>query len=337
MTDDRTDPAAKAIAPAKARRAPGRHRARGLTRELVKKPALRRLLGDLLVRRPLRPAAERSDVVIACYPGLPYHRHMLWKAVLHAGMRLEPYRGDKGRTPAIGLFWADRVAMPDNRVGPTPPRSWWRGALNGRTGQDSKRTVEAVFASVFGYPLAIDPTTHCGPAVAKSDRDNGAHDGRVIDCPIAEADPGLAYEAVIDNRADEATVVDYRVPVIGGEIPFVYVKRRPLSDRFANANAEVALTEPDAVFSRDEQAGLAEVCRRLALDLGVELDVLRDRTDGRIYVVDANPNAWGPPRPIAAADAVRAVRLYASALVRLAERKSARAPEGVGGAVVDTP
>ena len=59
----------------------------------------------------------------------------------------------------------------------------------------------------------------------------------------------------------------------------------------------------------------------------IQLTVLRDTGDGRIYVVDVNPSAWGPPRPLPTVDAVRAVRAYAAALARLPERAVA-ADEG---------
>lgn len=301
---------------------PERRRARSLAAELIKKPALRRQLAGLLVRRPLRPEHERSAVTLACYPGLPYHRHMLWKAALFAGIRLVPYRADAADRGAIGLFWPDMAATAADRISPKPPASWWRAALNGRTGEESKRTVEQVFAAVSGYAIAIDPTVYRGLCVAKSDRNNGAHDGRMVACPIAHPEPELAYEMLVDNRADHATVMDMRVPVIGETIPAVYLKRRPLSDRFANANTNVAVAEPDAVFSREEQARLIAICRRLGLELGVELDVLRDAGDGRIYVVDANWTSWGPPAPIADAAAVWAVRRYATALVRLVRARS---------------
>ena len=193
-------------------------------------------------------------------------------------------------------------------------------------GDVSKRNVERVFAEVFGYALAVDPTTHAGPCVAKSDRRNSAHDGRVIDCPIAEADPELAYERLVDNRLEEAGFLDLRVPVVGGVIPFVYRKHRPLHDRFSNTNLWVGLAAAEEVFSGGERELLRAFCGAMGLDLG-ELDVLRDAADGRIYVVDVNPTAWGPPRPLRTADASRAVRAYAAAFVRLAERTIA-ADEG---------
>ncbi len=289
------------------------------------------MLLALLAARLTRPASERCAVDLECHPGLPYHRHMLWKVALYAGARLLHYPDQatgRARRPKLRVFWPDTSAVRGLLPGrPAPPASWRRSALNGGTGEESKRKVEQVFAAVFGYPVAIDPTVHAGPCVAKSDRLNGAHDGRVLMCPIAEADPTLAYEVLVDNRVDEDTVVDFRVPMVGGAIPFVYRKYRPLRARFSNANAAVEIAEPAAIFSADEQAKLRRFCEAMALELGVEIDVLRDARDGRIYIVDANWTSWGPPRPMPTADAVRAVRAYAAALARLAERTAAAGEE----------
>ena len=57
----------------------------------------------------------------------------------------------------------------------------------------------------------------------------------------------------------------------------------------------------------------------MALDLG-ELDVLRDASTGRIFIVDVNSMPFGPPRPISLKDGVRAVTLYADAFAHLAEQ-----------------
>jgi hypothetical protein len=277
----------------------------------------RRLLLGLLAARLVRPPGETCRVDLECHPGLPYHRNMLWKVALYAGIRLRPYRGGEpadAARPTVRLFWpqVDPAAAPARE----PPACWWRGALNGGSRDTSKRTVARVFGEVFGYPLALDPVVHVGPCLAKS---NGGsrQDGRVLDCPVAEVDPALAYQVLVDNRAEDGALREFRVPVIGGEIPFVYVKRRSLGARFSNTNLAVSVVAPGEVFSEPERARLLAFCRAMRLDL-VELDVLRDRGDGRVYVVDANRPAWGPPRPMRTADAVRAVRAYAAAFARLA-------------------
>ena len=301
---------------------------RTLAQEIRKEPAFRALLLGLLAARLARPAREACRVDLECWPGVPYHRHMLWKVALYAGTRLLPYRGEEpaggaGR-PRLRLLWPEVLAAPEGAPPPpSPPAGWLRGALNGGSREPDKRTVERVFGETFGYPLAVDPTAHRGPCVAKSNR-GSTHDGRVVECPIPAADPALAYELLVDNRAGPGAdaVVDLRVPVVGGEVPFVYLKYRPLGARFGNANSAVALAEPGDVLLDGELERLGAFCQALGLDLG-ELDVLRDRGSGRVYVVDANPTAWGPPRPLRTGAAVRAVRAYAAALARLAGRTGA--------------
>ena len=107
--------------------------------------------------------------------------------------------------------------------------------------------------------------------------------------------------------------------VVGEELPLVYLKRRPIGERFTNRNSSVEIGLADELFSTDEQAGILAFCRSMALELG-ELDVLRDARTGHIYIVDVNSMPFGPPKPIAHHDALRAIALYADAFNRLAER-----------------
>lgn len=312
-----------------------------LARELRKKPALRSLLLALLAARLVRPGCETCAADIECYPGVPYHRHMLWKVALYAGARLLPYGTPwpfGGGRPRLRLAWPDTTPTAGGaRNLARPPDAWWRDALNAGADDESKRKVERVFAATFGYELAVDPTTHLGPCVAKSDRLNGAHDGRIVQGPILAPDLALSYQRLIDNRADATTVLDLRVPIVGGAIPFVYRKYRPLTDRFSNANAVVRLARPDEVFSPAECLSLGTFAQAMGLELGGELDVLRDAGDGRIYVVDVNWTSWGPPRPINRRDAVYAVRAYATALARLAARAQVDCGRPPQAAAADSP
>lgn len=172
----------------------------------------------------------------------------------------------------------------------------------------SKERVNRLFEQVFGYALAVDPCTHQGPAVVKSNR-NALHDGRLVACPIERADvpDGVVYQKVIDNETRDGMVLDYRVPVHGGRLPLVYKKYRAREVRFANENAVVRLAEPDAVFSAGEQERIRAFARQMGIDYG-EFDVLRDNGDGRIYIVDANHTPWGPPDGLSEADEWAALR-----------------------------
>src|SRR5262245_5497196 len=126
----------------------------------------------------------------------------------------------------------------------------------------------------------------------------------------------MVYERLIDNHADTGLVVDLRVPVIGRHIPFIYKKAPALDKRFSNSNAYAALFPVEEVISDNELDALKALSQAMGLDLG-ELDVLRDRENGRIYVVDVNPTAWGPPEPLSTSEVARAVNAYAAGLVAM--------------------
>jgi hypothetical protein len=94
----------------------------------------------------------------------------------------------------------------------------------------SKHVVEEHFEDVFGYALRVDLTNFCGKAVKK----NALHDGKVVSLPeelTLNTNGDFVYEHVINNTFRNF-VCDIRVPVILGEVPFAYLKIRPLENRF---------------------------------------------------------------------------------------------------------
>lgn len=176
----------------------------------------------------------------------------------------------------------------------------------------SKSRVARAFEAAFGYPLLLDPMTHRGPAVEKCEL-NGAHDGRIVECPRAP-EPGRAYQRLIDNGARNPELVeDFRTPTVGGAPVCVFIKRRRLRERFANANTEVELRRVDECFSAAEIAAINDFCARMGLDWG-GLDILRDKADGRLYIVDANKTDMGPPIALPLADKMAATHALAAAL-----------------------
>jgi hypothetical protein len=180
-----------------------------------------------------------------------------------------------------------------------------------------KSHVNRVFGEVFGYPLGVDPTTYRGAIVEKSEA-NAAHDGRILDGPL-EPDalhPEKSYQRLVDNSTKDGMVLDLRVVICGDEIPLVYRKLRPRSSRFANENREVSLTDASVEFSERERILLIVFARAMGADCA-ELDVLRDNATGKIFVVDLNSTASGPPNHLSAADAERAQRLILPSFLRL--------------------
>jgi hypothetical protein len=175
----------------------------------------------------------------------------------------------------------------------------------------SKSRVAAAFEKASGDSLAVDPQTFTGRMVEKSEA-NAAHDGRVIEGPLPGAVLGKAYQRLIDNEIAGGLVEDLRCCLVGGTPIVVFRKRRPLERRFLNENVQVLLDEPKNCYSADE----IRVIERFAAEIGLDwggVDVLRDRTTGRIFIVDANKTDMGPPVALKLGSKLRATRRMARA------------------------
>jgi hypothetical protein len=175
-----------------------------------------------------------------------------------------------------------------------------------------KDNVARCFAASFGYSLAVDPRVTTGPIVRKSLR-NAAHDGTIVHGPI-EAAAGFSYAALIRNDVGDL-VEDVRLPIIGRTIPFAYLKYRPAASRFSNKNTYAGLVGCASVLSVTERANVLEFARLIGLEFG-EVDALRDRVTNRLYIVDANNTASGPPNGLPVEEAAVAIDLVADAIMQ---------------------
>lgn len=174
----------------------------------------------------------------------------------------------------------------------------------------SKSAVSAAFGRVAGYALAVDPRAYVGPVVDKSEI-NAAHDGRVVQGPF-EPQPGRSYQKLIDNSIEGGLVEDLRTCTVAGRPVIVFRKRRPIGRRFANENVFVDWVRPEEVFTPAE----IDLIRRFTSEIKLEwggVDVLRNKGDGRIYIVDANKTDMGPPVAMPLGQKLRATRLLARA------------------------
>jgi hypothetical protein len=179
---------------------------------------------------------------------------------------------------------------------------------------DDKAVIQAAFERVFGHSLQVDPRTHSGPAVKKS-RANGKHDGAIVQCPIAEPDPAYVYQTVVNNAVPGDLVEDLRIHICDYRPVFGYMKYRPLAKRFGNGNTYARLASVFDLCSGEEVASITKFVRELGLEIG-EIDALRDRTSGRLYIVDANNTPYGPPNNIEGRDGDLGIRWIADAFCR---------------------
>ncbi|ESQ93499.1 hypothetical protein ABAC460_00085 [Asticcacaulis sp. AC460] len=177
----------------------------------------------------------------------------------------------------------------------------------------SKAHVARVFEEVAGYPLALDPRQAAGEIVEKSDK-NGVHDGRIVMAPMAPLS-GKVYQRVVDTRDDDGCCHDLRTPCIGGEPVVVWVKTKTPEGRFSINNRQARMAEPEAVYSEAERDLIRRFNARIGLDCG-GLDILRDRHDGRIYIVDVNKTDVGPVIALSWSDKIRSMARLGRALRR---------------------
>ena len=171
--------------------------------------------------------------------------------------------------------------------------------LNMNCNDVSKKRVSVVFEEIFGYSTSINPGTYSGKCVMKSDW-NGLHVGEIIECPTEIRREGFVYEKLVNNETGDGLVQDIRVPIFGRTIPFVYLKSRPVQERLVDRShtlSKTVMAEVSDCFTNEEVKKIHRFCEKLGLDYG-EIDILRDRGDQKIYIVDVNNDPSGPPDPI---------------------------------------
>ena len=242
-------------------------------------------------------------------PDVPRPWYLLWLTACWGGVRFA--RSPKDADAAI--FFEDQTVS-------RPPACDLPRRFNFDCGDVSKSHVARVFEQVFGYALTVDPATWAGPAVEKGE-DNGAHDGRIVQCPTAPL-PDRVYQRVIDNT-DGDHVVDLRTPCVDGAPVLTFIKRRPVHDRFANYNSSVTLHRAGDLFSAGELATIGRFCAAMTLDWG-GLDILRDRADGRLYIVDVNKTDM-PPLRLPWRQKLEAISRLSKALLTMIDGKTAEA------------
>lgn len=232
-------------------------------------------------------------------PDAPRPWYLIWPALQLSGMRLarSPDEAD------LAMFFEDQTTG-------EPPRTDCP-IINANCPDTSKSAVGQAFERATGRALIVDPEHHSGPMVEKGEA-NGIHDGRVVVGPCKPV-LGKTYQRLIDNLAADGMVEDLRCPTVGGEVAAVFLKRRPVATRFANANAQVRLLDRDKVFSSEERDLIRRFCAELGLDWG-GLDVLRDRKDGQLWIVDANKTDMGPPTALPLRQKLASTRAIGSRL-----------------------
>lgn len=270
------------------------------------------LVNALRAARFVRGREPRAK--ISFFPKKPRSYYAIWPVCQLADVKIvdDPAEAD------LHFYFEDSEFLTAPRLAPTA-----KPAFNVNCVDIRKSVVARVFEETFGYSLELHPTKHNGVMVEKSEL-NGKHDGRKIEGPIASPKPGHVYQRVIENTFDGKEHVDIRTPIVGGKTtPYVFLKKRTRDLRFSNDNHRVDLAPIDAMLSRPEQEKIAAFAAAMNLDFG-GLDILRDRHDGRIYIVDANKTDMGPPAAMRGEDKLTAMRALAGAFAAAIDARLAQ-------------
>jgi hypothetical protein len=143
---------------------------------------------------------------------------------------------------------------------------------------------------------------------------NGLHLGEVIECPTKVRRDGFVYEKLINNEVQNGLVEDIRVPIFRNTIPFVYLKYRSVQERLVDRKhtlSKTLIAKVSDLLTEEEVEKINQFCEKIGLDYG-EIDILRDRGEQKIYIVDVNNDPSGPPSPISGDNSP-------TAIVRLAQ------------------
>ncbi len=239
--------------------------------------------------------------VILVYPDFPSKKTTIRKIARELGFRITNKPIEK---PEVVMYFEDVTHGSSQWLSHKYPNF---KIFNQDCTDISKKKVDEVHQRVFGYHTIIDPLTYLGVAVQKSDI-NALHDGKVVQCPITELEAGSVYQVLIDNSAEAGMVMDFRVPVIACHAVLAYKKFKAESVRFTNQVSYSELHDHTLFFDEQELQQIGRFCREMGADF-CELDILRNKTDGRIYIIDVNKTPYGPPYGLSHSDAENAIRI----------------------------
>ena len=164
-------------------------------------------------------------------------------------------------------------------------------AVNRRCLDISKGTVDRIWAETAGYSITVDPRATHGQMVVKP-QENGKHGGQVVDGPIDQPRSDMVYQRLVDARIADGRVEQLRLVVWSSRILFTYAKWRAYPNWFTGTELTLP-SESREYISEAEERTVLSFADSIGIEYG-ELDVLRDRNSGLIYVVDANRTSVRP-------------------------------------------
>jgi len=220
------------------------------------------------------------------YPEFPSKRTILYK--VFKGLKYNITNNPKIKHQ-VSIYWENQTF----RKPASEYQFFNEETVNRNCNDISKIYVDEKHLEVFGYNTQVNPLQHKGKLVKKNDL-NALHDGEILQGPISTKEEGFIYQILIDNTEGNF-VNDLRIPIFNGEIPYVVIRSRKIEERFGGGSQKSVVKKVEHVFSVEEVSQIQKFSKAIGLDCG-DLDILRDNASQKIYIVDANPTTWGPPK-----------------------------------------
>jgi hypothetical protein len=199
------------------------------------------------------------------YPEIPRKSNRIYKYLVKLGIPIN-------KEEQNSVYWSYKTKDIETKA-----------SIN-RGGNDvSKSKVDECFKQAFGYSLGLNPETHKGTCLKKSET-QAVHDGVIVKCPTKRED-GYVYEYIIDTRVSRTEVRDMRVFYCFSPGLVIY-KYRDIENAFLHNSTRAEAIIPEFEFSYEEIENINKFCELFGMEF-CELDVLR-HSDGRIFIVDVN-------------------------------------------------
>lgn len=236
---------------------------------------------------------------ITFLPELPNNRAALRNAFVYLGYSVT---NSTNATSIAQVSWEDKTYKAAFTIE--------KKAINAHCIDISKSYLDKMHQIVFGYGLTVNPAQSVGKILEKSEI-NGTHNAIIVQAPCSVKENHV-YQKLVNTRKG-LFYEDIRPLVIGDKIPLCYLNYRLEGKRFSAKKIKAKLVKPNDVLSALEQQQIIVLCKKMGADIA-ELDVLRDREDKKIYVVDLNTTAYGPAHGLSFDNKKKAIELYANSL-----------------------
>ncbi len=244
-----------------------------------------------------------SNKSILFFPELPNYNAAL--GIVFRSMVYKIHNNPKTHSN-LAISWEDTTYK--KVIDKLPENTW-----NLKCTDISKTKVDEVFKSVFSYSTQLNPETHKGKILEKIEL-NGHHNAKIIEAPL-KPKKGYIYQKIINNQEGKYLFEDIRPVVIKDNIPFCYLNYRLKGKRFSNKKYKALLVKTLDVLSEDEIEKIILFCKKLGVDY-CEMDALRDRDNGKLYIIDVNTTAFGPANGLWFEDKVKALKMYQETIDR---------------------